>query len=183
MSAKANRPRPFEQAVKQAEATLAKDAANAQNAGADAKRYEALFKAGVVARQDYELKQSTFKALDAALASDRAAIENAQLQVEYVPLVNINQIHFAEISKRMAEHLPVRAAINGDESHPAQGNSASPTGRFPKITPASRNTPASSESLPQTVQPQPGPPNKKACAARRRPVPNPISSLPVHLRH
>src|SRR5260370_2227319 len=76
-------PRPFEQAVKQAEAALAKDAANAQNADADAKRYEALFKAGVVARQDYELKQSTFKALDAALASDPAAIENAQLQVEY----------------------------------------------------------------------------------------------------
>jgi len=152
-------PRPFEQAVKQAEATLAKDAANAQNSDADAKRYEALFKAGVVARQDYELKQSTFKALDAALASDRAAIEYAQLQVEYchikspidgrtgnvlvkegnvvkandVPLVNINQIHpiyvsfsvpekdFAEINKRMAEHLPVRAVINGDESHPAQG--------------------------------------------------------------
>jgi multidrug efflux system membrane fusion protein len=152
-------PRPFEQAVKQAEATLAKDAANAQNAEADAKRYEALFKAGVAARQDYELKQSTSKALDAALASDRAAIENAQLQVEYchikspldgrtgnvlvkegnvvkandVPLVNINQIHpiyvsfsvpekdFAEINKRMAEHLSVKAVINGDESHPALG--------------------------------------------------------------
>src|ERR1700681_2258054 len=38
-------PRPFEQAVKQAEAALAKDAANAQNAEADAKRYESLFKA------------------------------------------------------------------------------------------------------------------------------------------
>jgi len=50
-----------------------------------------------------------------------------------VPLVNINQIHpiyvsfsvpekdFAEINKRMTERLPVKAVINGDESHPAQG--------------------------------------------------------------
>jgi len=112
-------PRPFEEAVKQAEATLAKDAAVASNAEADAKRYEALFKAGVAARQDYDLKQATFRALEASLAADRAAIDNARLQVEYchitspidgrtgnvlvkegnivkandVPLVNINQIH------------------------------------------------------------------------------------------
>jgi multidrug efflux system membrane fusion protein len=111
--------RPFEEAVKQAEATLAKDAANAGNAEADAKRYEALFKAGVVARQEFELKQATFKALEASLSADRATISNAKLQVEYchitspidgrtgnvlvkegnvvkandVPLVNINQIH------------------------------------------------------------------------------------------
>lgn len=112
-------PRPFEEAVKQAEANLAKDAANAANAEADAKRYEALFKAGVSARQEYDLKQAAFKALDASLAADRSAIDNARLQVEYchikspidgrtgnvlvkegnvvkandVPLVNINQIH------------------------------------------------------------------------------------------
>jgi len=111
--------RPFEEAVKQAEANLEKDAATAANADADAKRYEALFKAGVVARQEYELKQATFKALDASLAADRAAVSNAKLQVEYchiaspidgrtgnvlvkegnvikandVSLVNINQIH------------------------------------------------------------------------------------------
>lgn len=112
-------PRPFEEAVKQAEANLEKDAATAANAEADAKRYEALFKAGVVARQEYELKQATFKALDASLSADRAAVSNAKLQVEYchisspidgrtgnvlvkegnvikandVSLVNINQIH------------------------------------------------------------------------------------------
>jgi multidrug efflux system membrane fusion protein len=111
-------PRPFEEAVKQAEATLAKDAANAANAEADAKRYEALLKAGVVARQDADLKDATYKSLAALLLADRAAIDNARLQVEYchitspidgrtgnvmvkegnvvkandVPLVNINQI-------------------------------------------------------------------------------------------
>ena len=112
-------PRPFEEAVKQAEAVLARDAANAALADADAKRYDALFKAGVIARQDLELKAATSKALEASLAADRSAIDNARLQVEYchiaspidgrtgnvmvkegnvvkandVPLVNINQIH------------------------------------------------------------------------------------------
>ena len=112
-------PRPFEEALKQAEANLAKDAATAANAQADARRYEELFKQGIVARQDNDLKQYTYRALDATLAADRAAIDNARLQLEYcnitspiegrtgnvmvkegnvikandVPLVNINQIH------------------------------------------------------------------------------------------
>jgi multidrug efflux system membrane fusion protein len=122
-------PRPFQEAVKQAEANLEKDAATAANAEADAKRYEALFKAGVVARQEYELKESTFKALDASLAADRAAVSNAKLQVEYcnitsqvdgrtgnvmvkegnvikandVSLVNINQIHPIYVSFAVPE--------------------------------------------------------------------------------
>ena len=112
-------PRQFEEQVKQAEATLAKDAANAANADSDAKRYAALFEARVVARQEYEAKEAAAKALDASLAADRATIDNARLQVEYchitspidgrtgnvlvkegnvvkandVPLVYINQIH------------------------------------------------------------------------------------------
>lgn len=122
-------PRPFEEAVKQAEANLARDAANAANAEADSKRYEALLKAGVVSRQDADLKQATFKSLDALLAADRAAIDNARLQVEYchitspidgrtgnvlvkegnivkandVPMVNINQIHPIYVSFSVPE--------------------------------------------------------------------------------
>ena len=112
-------PRQYQEQVKQAEANLAKDAANAANADADARRYQELFKAGVVARQETELKEATAKAMDATLAADRAAIDNAKLQVEFcqirspidgrtgnlmvkrgnlvkandVPLVTINEIH------------------------------------------------------------------------------------------
>jgi multidrug efflux system membrane fusion protein len=112
-------PRQYQEQVKQAEANLAKDAANAANADADARRYQELFKAGVVARQETELKEATAKALNATLAADRAAIDNAKLQVEYcyirspidgrtgtlmvkqgnlvkandVPLVTINEVH------------------------------------------------------------------------------------------
>ena len=76
-------PRPYQEQVKLAEANLAKDAANAANAEADARRYAELFKEKVVARQEAELKEATAKSLEAVLAADRAAIDNAKLNVEY----------------------------------------------------------------------------------------------------
>jgi len=75
--------RTFQEQVKQAEGNLARDAANAANAMADARRYAELFKAGVVARQEYELKQAAAKALEASLGADRAAVDNARLMVDY----------------------------------------------------------------------------------------------------
>ncbi len=152
-------PRPFEQALKQAEANLARDAANAANAEADAKRYAELFDQGIMSRQDNDLKQAAYKSLAAVLVADRAAIDDARLQLNYcdiaspiegrtgnvlvkegnvvkandVPLVNINQIHpiyvsfavpekeFPEISRRLADRLPVQAYLTGDTAHPVQG--------------------------------------------------------------
>jgi multidrug efflux system membrane fusion protein len=76
-------PRPQEEAIRQLEANLAKDAAQAQNAEADAARYAALFKEGVVAKQQTELSAANASALQATLAADRAAISNAKLQLEY----------------------------------------------------------------------------------------------------
>lgn len=75
--------RPYDEALRQAEGNLAKDAANLANAKADARRYEALFKEGVAARQEYDLKDTAAKALEATLASDRAAVGNAKLNIEY----------------------------------------------------------------------------------------------------
>lgn len=122
-------PRPFEEALKQAEANLARDAATAANAEADAKRYEELYKQGIVARQDNDQKQFAHRSLEATLTADRAAIDNARLQLEYctitspiegrtgnvmvkegnvvkandVPLVTINQIHPIYVSFSVPE--------------------------------------------------------------------------------
>src|SRR5437870_5976712 len=56
--------RPFEAAVKQAEGVLAKDQSQAANARAQARRYEALYKAGVVSKEEYDRMQSNADALD-----------------------------------------------------------------------------------------------------------------------
>jgi len=75
--------RPFDAALKQAEGTLAKDQAQAANAQAQARRYEALHKAGVVSKEEYDQMQANAEALDAAVIADKAAVENARVQLIY----------------------------------------------------------------------------------------------------
>ncbi len=75
--------RPFEAALKQAQGMLAKDQAQAANARTQANRYGALNKAGVVSKEEYEQMQSNADALEAAVVSDQAAVENARVQLVY----------------------------------------------------------------------------------------------------
>jgi membrane fusion protein, multidrug efflux system len=75
--------RPFEAAAKQAEGMLAKDQAQAANAQAQARRYAALYKAGVVSKEEYDQMQSNADALNAAVVADKAAVDNASVQVVY----------------------------------------------------------------------------------------------------
>ncbi|MBP1699566.1 MAG: efflux transporter, family, subunit, partial [Deltaproteobacteria bacterium] len=70
-------PRPYEAALKQAEANLERDLARAKNAQEDARRYEFLIQKGVVARQQYEKFRTDADALEATVLADRAAVENA----------------------------------------------------------------------------------------------------------
>lgn len=76
-------PRPFEEAVKQAEANLARDVVQADNAEMDVKRYEELFKEELVSKQQYDKVKTNYEALKAIVKADKAALENARLQLQY----------------------------------------------------------------------------------------------------
>lgn len=76
-------PRPFEAALKQAEANLQRDLARAKSASEDARRYESLIQRQVVSPQQYEKVRSDADALEAAVLADRAAVENAKIQLGY----------------------------------------------------------------------------------------------------
>jgi len=76
-------PRPYEAALKQAEANLAKDNAQLENARVQAKRYADLVKKGYVAQEQYDQIRTNSDALEAAVSADKAAVENAQLQLKY----------------------------------------------------------------------------------------------------
>ncbi len=76
-------PRPYEAALKQAEANLQKNVAQAKQAQEDAHRYEFLIQKGVVARQQYDKFRTEAEVLDAAVLADRAAVENAKIQLGY----------------------------------------------------------------------------------------------------
>ena len=135
--------RPFEAVLKQAQSTLAKDQAQAEMARVQARRYAVLMKDGVVAKEQYDQMQSSADALDAAVEADKAAVENARVQLIYcsidspingrvgsllihqgnmikandVPLVNINQIQ------------PIRVAFTVPEQYLAEIDQCRTLGR------------------------------------------------------
>jgi membrane fusion protein, multidrug efflux system len=79
--------RPFEAALRQAEAVLARDTAQAKNAQSQRVRYEDLFKRGLIPRDQYETQMATATALESTLAADQAQIENAKLNLQYTKIV------------------------------------------------------------------------------------------------
>jgi multidrug efflux system membrane fusion protein len=76
-------PRQYEAQVKQAEANLAKDKAQLENAREEAERYGELVKKGYVAREQYEQYRTNAAALEATVNADKAMVENAHLQLKY----------------------------------------------------------------------------------------------------
>ena len=75
--------RPFEATLRQTEANLARDIAQAENAHAQARRYAQLLQEGVAAEQQAEEFRTAAEALDASVQADRAAVERARLNLEY----------------------------------------------------------------------------------------------------
>ena len=75
--------RPFQAALNQAQAAVARDRAQAANAQAQARRYAGLFAAGVVSKEENDQIAANADALDAAVAADEAAVENARVQLQY----------------------------------------------------------------------------------------------------
>src|SRR5437667_10959745 len=79
-------PRPFQAALEQAKAMLARDQAQAQSAVADAARYAELVRQDYVTKSDYEAKRAAGEALQAAVRADSAAVANAQLNLEWAAI-------------------------------------------------------------------------------------------------
>src|SRR5439155_25278895 len=76
-------PRPYQAALAQAEANLARDEAQFRNAQSEAARYAELVKKDYVTKEEYEKMTSGAEGAKAVVAADRAAVENARLQLAY----------------------------------------------------------------------------------------------------
>jgi membrane fusion protein, multidrug efflux system len=75
--------RPFEARLQQAEATMARDEAQATNARAQALRNKGLFEAGIISKDQYDQFATSADALDASVRADQAAVADAKLQLGY----------------------------------------------------------------------------------------------------
>jgi membrane fusion protein, multidrug efflux system len=76
-------PRPDEVALAQAQANLQKDEAQLTNAKAQYERNKVLYEQGVIAKQDLDTLQASFGTFEGTIASDKAAIKNAELNLTY----------------------------------------------------------------------------------------------------
>jgi len=78
--------RPFDAALRQAEAVLARDTAQSKNAKSQQARYKELFDKGLIPRDQYETQDATAAALEATLAADQSQVENARLNLQYTTI-------------------------------------------------------------------------------------------------
>jgi multidrug efflux system membrane fusion protein len=76
-------PRPYQAALAQAEANLARDEAQLRNAEAEAKRYGELVKKDYVTKEEYGKIIAAAEAARAEVAADRAAIDTASVSLSY----------------------------------------------------------------------------------------------------
>ena len=81
-------PRPYRAALAQAQGNLARDSAQEANARAQATRYAALYKQGVVSREQNDQMQTAADALKQALEADRAAVETAKVNLTYTAILS-----------------------------------------------------------------------------------------------
>src|SRR5256714_4586430 len=81
-------PRPFEAAVAQAKATLAKDKANQAKADADEKRAMDLFNKKVISDQERDTAIAAAGSSRANVQADEAAVKQAELNLGYTKIIS-----------------------------------------------------------------------------------------------
>jgi multidrug efflux system membrane fusion protein len=76
-------PRTFEASYRQAQAQLARDMAQLENAKVQQERLEPLLKREFITRQEFDVAVTSTKSLEAIVAADRALLEQARIQLEF----------------------------------------------------------------------------------------------------
>lgn len=76
-------PRPYAASLREAEARVAKTSAQLRKAEEDMKRYSKLVGEGYISREAYDQSVTDAAALRASISADKAAAENAALQLDY----------------------------------------------------------------------------------------------------
>jgi multidrug efflux system membrane fusion protein len=79
-------PRPYQVALEQAEANLARDQSQLKNARIDYDRYNGLYKDGVIPQQQYDAQRALVGQLEGTIQADQAAIDNAKLNLVYTKI-------------------------------------------------------------------------------------------------
>jgi multidrug efflux system membrane fusion protein len=78
--------RPLEAALQQAQANLSRDVAQLANAEAQLRRHQDLADRGIATKEQLDQSRTNVTALEATAAADRAAVNNAEVQLAYATI-------------------------------------------------------------------------------------------------
>jgi len=79
-------PRPYRNALQQAQASLARDLIQLANARRQVERYKGLAQSEYITSEQFEALETTSQSLEATIQSDSAAVDNARLNLEYTTI-------------------------------------------------------------------------------------------------
>lgn len=109
--------RPFVASLSQAQATLARDKAQARLDQSEVGRYEQLYQQGIVPREQYDQYMATLASANATVAADEAAIQTAKINLSYCSIyAPISGVTGAQLvypgAAVKANDVPVLVVIN-----------------------------------------------------------------------
>lgn len=129
-------PQPFEIARDQAQAALARDEAQLENARADLARYKDLVAKEAAPRQQLDTQQALVHQLEATILSDKAALDNARLQLSYTrvtaPISGQAGLKQADLGNNVGP-TDANGLLSIAQTQPAAVVFAVPDARLPRI--------------------------------------------------
>jgi membrane fusion protein, multidrug efflux system len=81
-------PRPFEAALDQAQANLARTVAQNAMAEADSRRWQTMYKVHAASSEQYDQANATAAEFQASVAADKAAVKTAELNLQYTRITS-----------------------------------------------------------------------------------------------
>jgi len=102
--------RPFQAALRSAQAALARDRVQSETATRDLERYADLVKKEYVTQEEYDRIRTNAASLEASVQADQAAVENAQVGLEYCTI----RSPIAGRTGQLNVHLGNVVKANGD---------------------------------------------------------------------
>ena len=154
-------PRPFQAALQQAEANLAKNRAEANNAQVQAERYKRLLANNFVSKDQYDQFRTQAESFEAAVKADQAAVENAKLLLQYCyihsPITGRIGQYLVHVGNVVKNHDTTLATIN--RIRPVYVDFSVPEQQLPEIRSSARGTPAQG-ARPSSARMQPTPPRE-----------------------
>jgi multidrug efflux system membrane fusion protein len=129
-------PRPFEAALRQAEANHLRDTAQAEQARSQEKRYQELLQKNFISKEAYAQIRTNADTAEAVALASRAALDNARLNLEYCTIRSPIEGYAGRIQIQMGNLVKandVNPLVIINQVHPIYVNFSLPENRLPEV--------------------------------------------------